>query len=90
MAAAFSPVDTIAFPVPAVVFVENKRNKPVPSCTVPAAPPPAMIASSHLSIALNSAIGKNDAASTVPAATASGVAIVSSRLSIKGSEIDYF
>ena len=83
-AATFSVVATTAFPVPMVALLLNNRNRPVPNWMVPAVEPPARKASPHLTIGSWLERGSMENASNVPAATDSGVAIVSSRLSING------
>ena len=65
-----SEVARTGFKMPAVVRVVKPRARDLPACSVPAAPPPAMIASgqrSHSSIPMT-----REAVSKVPARTAAG------------------
>ncbi len=78
----FSIVDTIGFPIPAVVLVEPSRTKPVPAWIIPAMPPPAMMAKVHFSKGVNST--KAEAETNIPAATEHGAANTSNALSITG------
>ena len=81
-AATCSPVDTIAFPAPAVVLVEANRKKEVPACMIPAVPPPMIKPIVHFSNSLSAGI--TEVASKVPPAIASGAFTASKRLSKKG------
>jgi hypothetical protein len=78
-----SAVDTAGFASPPVVAVDVSRVALVKSWIVPAIPPPATIASDHLSQGLMSTT--EDAVRTVPATDAAGAAIASSALSSKGT-----
>ena len=78
IAAAFSPVATTAFPVPAVSFVDASLVRAVPPCMVAADPPPKINPVNHFSRSLSK--GRTDVRRSVPAPTASGVVIVSSRI----------
>lgn len=77
-----SAVATTELPKPAVDTEEAALIETVPVCIRPATPPPAIIARDHLRNGEISVI--TDADTIIPAITASGDAIVSSVLSIKG------
>ena len=77
-----SIVANSGFPKPPVLAVENPLATTVVPCTRPAVPPPAMIASVH---SINGLIPDTiEAVMIVPAITAAGVEIVSSKWSTHG------
>ena len=80
--ATFSAVDMTGLPMPRVVFEDNNRKRPVLACTTPAVPPPTIMPNPQCKMGLS--ICKNDVVSIVPARMEIGVAMVSSKLSIKG------
>ena len=67
---------------PPVVPVDAALVATVPTCTVPAAPPPAIHATDHCNIGSNSP--NIDAETKTPASAAAGVATTSNKLSIHG------
>lgn len=77
-----SMIDTIGFAKPPVVPVDKALVATVPICIVPEEPPPAMVARVHFRAGSTSPITAADI--IVPAITAEGVAMVSSRLSSHG------
>src|SRR5947209_5462876 len=81
------PSSTVArtgFPRPPVPALDAPRATTVVPWTNPAIPPPAIAASVHFRNGLISAT--SDAVTTVPATTAAGEAMVSSRLSTHGTQ----
>src|SRR6266404_2243856 len=80
--AASSAVAIRGLPKPPVPIEETPRVATVVPCTIPATPPPAMIARAHLRNGLRSVT--REAVMRVPAMIAAGVAIVSRRLSTQG------
>lgn len=77
-----SAVEITGLPIPAVLTDEVALAAPIPVLMAAAVPPPAIIAKAHVTTGSNSA--NVDTIITVPAKVANGIAIVSSKLSIKG------
>src|SRR5690554_3069792 len=77
-----SMVETIGFPKPAVETVEPNRVALAELFTAAAVPPPAIIAKAQVITGLKSTTV--DTITAVPARVASGMAIVSKRLSTTG------
>lgn len=77
-----STVETIGLPIPAVDTDDVSRVAPDALFMTAAVPPPAIIAKAHVITGLKSATVETITA--VPAIVASGIAIVSSKLSING------
>ena len=68
--------------MPPVVAVDTALVATVPSCIVPAVPPPATIARIHCKV--GSIPSRDDDVTIIPATIAHGVVIVSNKLSSQG------
>ena len=79
----FSTAERTGAGDPPVVTVDEARVTTVAACTAPAEPPPAIRPSTHCSH--GSMPVMKEAVISVPAMTAAGLAILSSRLSIQGT-----
>ena len=77
-----SAVDTTGFPIPPVVVVDVSLVADEALFITPAVPPPAIIANDQVIKGFKSATVETNTA--VPAIVASGIAMVSNKLSIKG------
>lgn len=77
-----SKVEIMGFANPAVEIVEVTLVAPAALFIVAAVPPPAIIASAHVTIGLKSAIV--DTITAVPATVANGMAMASNKLSTSG------